>query len=256
MNIQICGRRVSGIYKISNSATGKVYIGSSKEVARRLYLHRRDLQRGTHHSVLMQRAWDKYGESVFQAELLLICDEENLLFYEQALIDFYQSADPTCGMNVSSVAGRACTPHTPERRAAASAQRMGRPVFRNNPEAYARLMLSVKRGDAHPFFGKTHTAETREKISAANVGREAWNKGLESSAKGVRRTDRDRESIKNSVRACKRTKLSQVKASEIRAAFATGKATKTQLAIDYGVSTYAIWSVVKNLTWIEEAAQS
>lgn len=256
MNILVCSARVCGIYKITNTLTGKVYIGSSKNVARRLYLHRWELQRGSHHSVLMQRAWDKYGATAFFAELALICAEDDLLFYEQVFIDFYHAATPSRGMNISPVAGRVCVPFTPERSAAASALRKGKSIFLNNPEAYERLKASVRKGQDHPFFGKTHTVDAREKISAANVGRATWNKGLESAVKGVPRTDEVKSLIKNSVRACARTKLSQEKAREIRAIFSSGKTSKTKLANDYGVSTYAIWSVVKNLTWIEEAAES
>lgn len=34
------------------------------------------------------------------------------------------------------------------------------------------------KGEKNPFWGKKHTKESRNKITLANTGRKAWNKGL------------------------------------------------------------------------------
>ena len=39
----------SGIYKITNTANGKIYIGQSVDVQRRINDHQRTLAKGTHY---------------------------------------------------------------------------------------------------------------------------------------------------------------------------------------------------------------
>jgi hypothetical protein len=45
-------------------------------------------------------------------------------------------------------------------------------------EKLSEAMKGKFDGEDNPFYGKTHTKETLKKISEANTGREAWNKGM------------------------------------------------------------------------------
>lgn len=90
----------SGIYEILNVENGKRYIGSAKNIAFRWSLHVNSLKRGDHHSVLLQRAYNKYGCSAFRFKELILCDVKNLLFYEQRFIDAFEPE-----YNISKVAG-------------------------------------------------------------------------------------------------------------------------------------------------------
>jgi group I intron endonuclease len=53
-----------GIYSITNTITGTIYYGQSKNIKKRWYRHKRDLKKGTHTSFL-QGDWNKYGKDVF-----------------------------------------------------------------------------------------------------------------------------------------------------------------------------------------------
>lgn len=53
------------VYKIINTVNNKFYVGSTKNFVRRKGQHLSELRRGVHHSIVLQRAWDKYGESNF-----------------------------------------------------------------------------------------------------------------------------------------------------------------------------------------------
>jgi len=89
----------SGIYKITNSDNGKVYIGQSVNVFKRVNIHRTNLRRGVHGNNHLQLSWNKYGEDSFQFEIVEFCEEELLNSKECSWIAFYNSADKHNGYN-------------------------------------------------------------------------------------------------------------------------------------------------------------
>lgn len=82
---------ISGIYKITNKVNNKSYIGSSNNIKRRWKQHINLLNKGEHHSIKLQRAWNKYGQDNFKFEILEECDVEKLLYLEQFYIDKYKA---------------------------------------------------------------------------------------------------------------------------------------------------------------------
>lgn len=76
----------SGIYWIVGP-TGRAYIGSSQDVARRLRQHRSELQRGVHKNVHLQRAVNKHGIDVFLFAAIEYCQIDKLTEREQFYID-------------------------------------------------------------------------------------------------------------------------------------------------------------------------
>lgn len=58
------------IYKITNNANGKVYIGSTTNPKKRKTRHFSTLRSNTHHNILLQRAFNKYGESSLTFEII------------------------------------------------------------------------------------------------------------------------------------------------------------------------------------------
>ena len=69
----------SGIYRIVNKVNGKYYIGSSIDIEKRYKRHINELRQGKHHSILLQRAYNKYGEVEFELEILEIINDANLV---------------------------------------------------------------------------------------------------------------------------------------------------------------------------------
>lgn len=83
----------NGIYRIRNIQNNKCYIGSSASVkgfSTRWSKHRKQLERQQHHSPKLQNAWNKYGADAFIFEVLLYCDPENCLIYEQIYLDYFK----------------------------------------------------------------------------------------------------------------------------------------------------------------------
>lgn len=77
----------TGVYKITNKINGKYYVGSSKDLTRRKKDHFRLLKKGINHSILLQRAVNKYGIDNFIFEIIVECSEDLLFTIEQKLVD-------------------------------------------------------------------------------------------------------------------------------------------------------------------------
>lgn len=107
--------RMSGVYRIQCVVSEKSYIGSSKNIKKRWREHLHHLRHGKHHSVSLQRAWDKYGESSFAWSVIETTNDESLLQYlEQEYIDklgTYGSGGYNTSMSTTSPRG---TKHRPE----------------------------------------------------------------------------------------------------------------------------------------------
>lgn len=78
---------VSGVYKIVNKVNDKYYIGSTVNIRLRWNGHKSQLNRGVHHSIKLQRAWGKYGESSFEFIVVSFCGVEEMFDIEQSYLD-------------------------------------------------------------------------------------------------------------------------------------------------------------------------
>lgn len=76
-----------GVYSITCKASNQCYVGSTKNLARRLQHHRQHLRRGDHHNTVLQNAYNKYGEHEFTVTVELFCLEDELLIKEQEVFD-------------------------------------------------------------------------------------------------------------------------------------------------------------------------
>lgn len=95
---------ICGIYSITNQATGKLYIGSSSDVNRRLKEHFRLLSAGRHKNKKLQHSFLKHGPCSLVGKLELVCEEANKYLYEQILID--GAGAVISGYNINPVAER------------------------------------------------------------------------------------------------------------------------------------------------------
>lgn len=94
---------VSGIYKITNLKTNKVYIGSSKDIRHRIISHISALRKNNHGNSYLQNSFNKEGIDNFKFEIL----ESNILNLEERedfYITFYKSYKRNIGYNLSRYA--------------------------------------------------------------------------------------------------------------------------------------------------------
>lgn len=140
--------KISCIYAIRNIETGKQYVGSAKSFSDRKDVHLSSLRKGKHHSILLQRAFSKYGESSFIFEILETVEETSLLTREQFFLDTLKTYDPSIGYNICKVAG----------------SQLGR---KHTEDSKAKISKSSKgRG-----LGRTLSEDTKKKISEAKTGK-------------------------------------------------------------------------------------
>lgn len=146
-----------GIYKIVNSVNGKVYVGSASCLKGRRVAHWGRLRKGNHHSIKLQRAWEKYGPEAFEFVVIeLVSDKAELIAREQHWIDALGAA--TDGYNICAVAGRTEGMYWTEERKRQASERM-RGVPKSEPH---KAMMALSQ------TGKKLSEETKAKISAAN----------------------------------------------------------------------------------------
>lgn len=161
----------SGIYKIENTVNSKCYIGSAAHIKNRVQDHKRLLRLNRHCNNYLQNTWNKYGEDNFRFEVLLYCDKENLLFYEQRAIDVYKAVNG-CGYNICPVAGN----------------QLG---FSHSEETKQKLSETNR--------GKVASEETKRKMSVANKGQVPWMKGNYHSVEAKVRISEARKGRKHSL---------------------------------------------------------
>lgn len=128
---------VSGIYKIVNKINGKYYLGSSKNVYRRLNEHIIYLIGNYHYNRHLQNAWNVYGEDNF-CFIILNQVNSNLLFdAEQSYLNEINKEE---SYNESFIA--------------------------NRPEMNVDTRLKISRSHK----GKTLSDETKERLRKKRIG--------------------------------------------------------------------------------------
>jgi group I intron endonuclease len=93
-NTKSCGcllreskEKLTGIYKIHNTAINKIYIGASKDIYTRHNQHILSLNYGDHYNKALQNDWNEYTESKFLFEILELCTADQLFEKEVYWID-------------------------------------------------------------------------------------------------------------------------------------------------------------------------
>ena len=97
--------REAVIYRIICLINNKIYIGSSVDYKSRKRAHLNDLKRNGHHSITLQRAWNKYGKDNFIFEIIeRIVDVNSILEREQYYLDIMKPYDKNIGYNIYKTA--------------------------------------------------------------------------------------------------------------------------------------------------------
>lgn len=171
----------SGIYQIINLISARRYIGSSQNIESRKKSHFCQLKGDRHPNRFLQKSFNKHGIEAFEFSVILLCDPENCIFYENLAI---QCISPQ--FNLAPVAGsNRGVKYSEESRAKMSAHMKGnkrgvgrstsdlqREIMRNNkyglgkarPDQVKALMSDFMRGNSYAR-GYRHTEEWKAEQS-------------------------------------------------------------------------------------------
>ena len=164
---------MGAIYRIRNTVNGKLYVGSTikRKPSDRWGSHLASLRGGYHHSLPLQRAYQKHGESAFVFEIIEeVAIASDVIAREQHWLNVVRPFGRR-GYNICPVAG--------------------------NKTGVPRSQASRKRM-ADKMRGRTHSAETRQRISASVTGfrhTDAAKEKIGNASRGKRFSDERRAKI-------------------------------------------------------------
>ncbi len=202
--------KTSGVYSITNTVDGKVYIGSGDNIHRRWIAHRTLLRRSCHNNTHLQNAWNRHGEQAFVFAVLEECQREETVVREQTHLDRVFAERPR--QEIYNVARCAEAPMRGAKASMLTTLRMSAALKgkKRSAETRARMCLAQrgrkisdeakrnisvsKSGPNHPMWGKEFSAERKQKISAANKGRQITGQWLEN-MRAAARSDKRRAKI-------------------------------------------------------------
>jgi len=139
--------KIIGIYKIQSIIRPeRIYIGSTINVFQRWNKHRYDLKQNKHHSIKLQRHFNKYGINDLIFTLIEECSKEKLLVREQYFLDMTNTYFNIC-KNAKNCLGRI-------------------PWNKNKkmPKEFCQKMRVINLGNKNRI-GYRHTVESKKKIS-------------------------------------------------------------------------------------------
>jgi group I intron endonuclease len=141
-----------GIYRLYWDNNDYYYYGQAVDLQRRKGTHKESASKNKHRNPKIQAIVNKYG--MFKFQIIVHCRNEHLDFLEQRYIDEHFGNQWCCNIcpTASSSKGRVYTGA----------------VLEAMRERAKNRDIS---GDKNPFYGKTHSKETRSKISLTRVGK-------------------------------------------------------------------------------------
>jgi group I intron endonuclease len=175
--------RICGIYKITNPK-GKVYIGQSIDIYGRWRHY--ELGHGKN-QVLLINSIKKYGFAKHKFEIIAQCARDELNNMEKYYIDLFQCFNSQYGLNLKDGGGQqgGFSEETRERmskghigikpsletrlKRSASVKKYMKEHPHSHSEEWKKNMSDRMKGEGNHFYNKTHSEESRQKISKSRI---------------------------------------------------------------------------------------
>ena len=151
------------IYAITNTKTGRYYVGRTCNFNKRKRDHFADLRNGKHSSPKLQASYNKHGERCFN--MVALCHglgHDEAVELEQKMLDRHYNTLYNCNRSASGLA---------------AGTKMS--------EETKRKMSKAQKGKNNPRYGKPVTEETRRKISEAKKGKSLGKKHSEETKRKI-----------------------------------------------------------------------
>lgn len=131
----------SGVYRIFCTQNGKSYIGSARNINKRLKAHIRMLKDNTHINSELQNDWNSFNMSDFNVQELIHCSVDRLNECELLMMDKF---DSVCN------------------------------GYNKIKQGHSKNVGIARANKDNPMYGKKHTKEAKEKISEFRKGHKGW----------------------------------------------------------------------------------
>lgn len=146
------------IYLIRNILNNKCYVGSAVDFDRRKTHHKSLLNKGKHHSIHLQRAWDKAGENNFIFEIIeTVIGKSKLIEREQYYLDLYKTYNYKNGYNICKIAGSTLGYKMSEK--TKDKMRLSHTGIKRGPTS-----LEAKKNISQAQLKRDHTQSTRKRL--------------------------------------------------------------------------------------------
>lgn len=158
-----------GIYKISNILNDKIYIGSAIIFRKRKDKHLLELRRNIHHSIILQRFYNKYGENFLKFSIIEICNRDNLIEKEQFWIDKLNPKFNIC--KIAGYGNRLNIPMSEKSKIKLSISKKGKRMSVKSIEKMRQTKIGSKLSEetkikiSIAMKGKKHSNESKLKMS-------------------------------------------------------------------------------------------
>ncbi len=233
--------KCSGVYKIKNIINNECYYGSSNNINRRWAKHKKELNENCHCNDILQNAWNKYGESTFIFEYVILCDVSTYEKRKQAEEPFLLKG----AYNICKFVDR-----LPEMKGENHWNFGKRHMDSTKLKISNTLQKLYEDPINHPSYGKEWSEESKQKMrkpkseeakrkmSESHKGKTPWNKGGFFSEES-----RQKMSIAKRGKRSTFAKFTDDEIRNIRSRFLTGE-TKSQLSKSLGVSFTCVRNIV------------
>lgn len=156
----------SGIYAIN--IREHVYVGSAKNIFERYERHKKDLVKGVHHNIILQRIYDKYGFQDFKLEILENIPYEKTIILERENFWINNFRKSGASINLADASFGDVISNHPLREDIISKISNSMKNLNSLLTKEERSNLYGNKGAFNGMFGKKHSEEAKFSISIKN----------------------------------------------------------------------------------------
>jgi group I intron endonuclease len=196
---------MGGIYTITNSVNGKIYIGCTKDFEIRCYTHFNNLKNNKHSNEHLQNSFNKYGKNNFNFEILEECDELLLTSQENYWCNMLNTHDKKYGYNIKPTSPDYNGKISNETKLKISKSNSGK---KRTQETINKLKIAKK----------NISNETRLKMSSSQKNKKVSDKTKKLISIASKKRKVTKESIEKMVNAIRGKKLSKEHIEKLRLA--------------------------------------
>ena len=152
----------AGIYKIVNKINGKYYIGSTRNLIRRMRNHKNELYTNKHYNSYLQNAWNKYGAEAFRFDIikiLITTNNKDILNEEQQYLDIAMK-EKNMVYNIKFIADGVITQSDLYKE-----EMIKNLILKNDNNIYT--FINIKNGDA--CIGTRYDLKLKFDVTAGNI---------------------------------------------------------------------------------------